>query len=346
MKNRIKATFFLLVSAAFLTMAAGQVENENDADDRSEVNVTVAQETAVDLDPRYLNYSATGLTPGSTETRDDSNVSALQIENVGSENITDVWMESSEPSSDPFGTGAASNYDAANFMQIYLNSTIISDEFSSLDGSLSDYRDKPVFINRRDYAENRDLSYIFVDGEDAWEYGRFRAGEEEYFWAVENTSTVGTDSPTFKVGATAHTQEQTGTTDFTSSGTDFVYDDTLSTTSSLPDNFGKANVEIPRQDGSDRNMTVIVQTDATTTEGVYTVRSRFNTQYEGPGGSNVEDISGDLGSELLFDSSRTDGIDLAPGDSFQAGTQVKVPRGVPSDSVGLGTLTVHVRNGL
>lgn len=337
MKSNTKTLILLVATVAFLSTASAQ-----DATDDSEVNVTVASETAVDLDPRYLNYSS-GLTPGSTETLDDSEVSALQVENVGSENITDVWMDASEPTSDPFGTGFASEYDAANFMQIYLNSTIISDEFSSLDGSLSDYRDKPVFINRRDYAENRDLSYIFVDGEDAWEYGRFRAGEEEYFWAVENSSVVGSSNITFRLGQTAHTQEQTGTTEFTSSGTDYV-ESTLDTTSSLPDNFGTTNVTIPRQDGTERNVTAVVQTDATTSEGVYTVRTRFNTQYTN--GGSTEDLSGTLASELLFDSSRTDGIDLAPGDSFQVGTQVTVPRGVPSDSVGLGTLTINVRNGL
>lgn len=337
MKSNTKALICLAATVTFLSFAAAQ-----DATDDSEVEVTVAQETAVDLDPRYLNYSSGGLTPGSTQTRDDAGVSALQVENVGSENITDVWMSASEPTTDPFGTGIASNYDAANFVQIYLNDTKITNEFSNLDGSLSSYRDTPVFINRRDYAANRDLSYIFVPDEAAWEYGRFRAGEQEYFWAVETSTDVGADSPTLRVGQTAHTQEQTGTTDFTGGGDTVDY--TLQSTTSLPSNFGKANIQVPRQNGPARDVTVIVQTDDTTSEGVYTVRSRFNTQYTN--GGNTEDLSTDSNTELLFNSSRSGGIDLAPGDSFQVGTRVTVPRGVPSDTVGLGTLTINVRNGL
>lgn len=337
--NRAKiATTFLVavLSIGLLSTAAAEDTDE------SEVIVDVSTETAVDMHPEQLSYS--GITPGSEALEDDSGVAAVQIENVGSNSIDTVHMEATAPEETPFATGDRDAYDTANFVSIDVSNP---EDHTDLDDSINAY-DYPVFVNRKDFAEVRDLSYIFVEDEEEWEYGRFRVADEEYFWAVE-TSIDGSETDLeLRVGTTAHTQSQTGTSDFGDGAEDYDTYQMTSVQDGSEDNptywVPDEAVSIPRTDSGDetiaqedwRDYDVVVQTDPGATGGVYTVRSRFNEEVEG-----VDLTTEGSVTDYIFNS---DGASvLEPGDSFPVDVNVNVPRGVPSgDASSPGILTVVV----
>jgi hypothetical protein len=167
----------------------------------SEVNITVniTPKVMVDINPKSLSWY--DLEPGSEGARKD-----VQIENIGSVNITAIWFNNTYPSSRPFGTAVASNYDAGNFVVV------------SRDG-LEDY----YFPNRVEYNESQRIVYLIApDGSSPpdtskYSYGRFRNSSFEYFWILDRSvSTNGncTDADLY-IGTEPHTATTTGDVDFT-----------------------------------------------------------------------------------------------------------------------------------
>lgn len=325
------------MTLTFLVMTISTVTAQ---DLSSDISVSVSDETAVDIDPDELTYQ--DLTPGDTQLLTEDNIDGLQIENVGSTNITQVFASTQEPSTTPFATGDPSNYISSNFLQVWVNET--EEGFEDLEDSLNG-NDGYEFLNRKDFAEVRDLAYIFLESEEDQEYGRFRAGEEEYFWAVETVEEgvddFATVDPELRVGETAHTSDQTGTNDFSDGAGDYETYNLVDVSDQVDDSedgvFGLAtNVEVPVGDTVDdhRYYDVVVQLDDTVNEGVYTVRTTYNAEWNG---LDLDDEGTVV--EYVYDSTNTGGIELAPGDSFPVRTAVEVPRGVAQGSIDTGTVT-------
>lgn len=323
-----------LVTIGFTATVTAQTDNLSDD---SDVNVTVSAETSVDMDPESLVYG--DVFPGDAQLEDDNNITRVQVENVGSNPVDRVYMSADTPTSNGFGTGDATNYLSSNFLEIN-----VSDNAGfNFGGSINAY-DYPVFVNRKEYAEINDLSYIFVEDEASWEYGRFRVGENEYFWALRNTTDIsGTTDTVIRVGRTAHNQSSTGTQDFTNGGDGSRYDEYTITDTGTNTDIGTATNVLVGNNGEDitataanhREYDLVVKT-STTGNGVYVVRSRFDTNSEGV------DLSTGGASNYIFDSASGDR--LQPGDSFQVGTSVRVPRGVAAGEVANGLLTVTVES--
>ncbi|MFB6075521.1 MAG: hypothetical protein ABEK17_00085 [Candidatus Aenigmatarchaeota archaeon] len=182
----------------------------NDTDDAT-VSIEVSSKTMVDISPESLAW--TGVEPGSsgnnggTFTAEGTQLGEgkVQIENIGSTNITKIWFNTTSPDSRPFGTGTNASYDSGNYIAI-------AEEGSSDFG----------FVNRVEFNETRELVYLTdPDGSTPpssnWAYGRFRNTSKEYFWMLDN-SDAACDGDNFYVATEAHTKSQTGKVDF-SSGT-------------------------------------------------------------------------------------------------------------------------------
>ena len=161
--------------------------------DTISIEVEVSELTMVDVNPTSLSWSGTEAVPPGGE----GNEKAIQIENIGSTNITAIWFNNTYPSSRPFGTGGNASYDAGNFVAIRRNST----------------NERYYFPNRVDYNESQILIYLNVPS--GYKYGRFRNSSYEYFWAVTEGASGNCTDGTFKIGKTPHTQTQTGSTDLT-----------------------------------------------------------------------------------------------------------------------------------
>lgn len=199
MKLKIKVASSLLVGFLSLiifafTLGVHTVEAQDiNATDTLNVSVTIAEKCIVDISPASLNWSQP-LDPGS-----EGSNKTIQIENLGSVNLTHVWFNNSYPASRPFGTGLSTAYDSGNWMVI-----------GNYTGGGQFY-----FPNRVEYNESSVIVYLTGPGSNqppAVPYGRFRNSSFEYFWAVESGTTNYTDGD-FYIGDTPHTQDQTGDAD-------------------------------------------------------------------------------------------------------------------------------------
>ena len=165
---------------------------DTNATDTIAVAIWINEKCIVDISPALLNWS-TPIDPGSESVE---GYKSIQIENMGSVNLTHVWFNNSYPSSKPFGTGLSTAYDSGNFMVISNNT-----------GGQTYF-----FPNRVDYNETTPVIYLRGPGGNVppvVPYGRFRNSSREYFWAVTLTGSNYTDG-TFYISDTAHTQTVTG----------------------------------------------------------------------------------------------------------------------------------------
>jgi hypothetical protein len=162
--------------------------------------VYVAQKTMVDIQPDDLGWY--GVDPG-TETNASQLVGwtakkpAIQIENIGSTNISRIWFNSTYPASNPFGGGSANDYDAGNFVVVKNNQSAANPYFFP---NLVEYNESEIIY----------LQLPVVGG--SWAHGRFHAANKEYFWAV-NTTSGNCSRSQFRIGKTAHNASQQGTVD-------------------------------------------------------------------------------------------------------------------------------------
>ncbi|MEA3343871.1 MAG: hypothetical protein U9Q92_06950 [archaeon] len=197
---KILAIMFLLFSVIIVLISAGQKEgtayNVNETGNAT-VTLTIGSKTMIDITPQVLNYGTQD--PGTmieNYTYNSQNLSQIQIENIGSTNLTNVWFNTTRPTSRPFGTGVVTNYDAANFLAIK-NSTMAESEFA--------------FVDRLEFNHTEDIVYLTLPN-NYKRQGRLHIGPDEYFWATASNGNYcnGTDIATLDIGTTAHTKDATG----------------------------------------------------------------------------------------------------------------------------------------
>ena len=112
--NRLLALGYTAIILVFITQSVlAQTINRTDTLD---IHVHVANMTMVDINPANLTWE--NITPGveSNSTYAAGHKEAIQIENIGSTNITYIWFNVSHPPGMPFGTGVIANYDPGNFL--------------------------------------------------------------------------------------------------------------------------------------------------------------------------------------------------------------------------------------
>jgi len=168
--------------------------------DTINISVTVAEKTMIDISPNVLVW--TNIPPGteSNATYFDETASgtvveeAIQIENIGSTNISYIWFNTSFPSESPFGKGNILLYDPGNFVVISRNN----------DSGF-------FFVNRVEYNES---TVIYLNVPKGYAHGRFRSANKEWFWAV-NVSDGNCSDSDFRIGKLPHNQTQLGTVDLT-----------------------------------------------------------------------------------------------------------------------------------
>ena len=285
----------------------------------SEVNISVqvATRTMVDIAPESITWLA--LEPGEEGNASDvsnQNVNrpgSIQIENVGSTNITKIWFNTTytgtfgDPTTRPFGTGDNGSYDAGNFVV------------------LSKYNQNDYYwVNRVDYNESQELVYLNTPTD--WYYGRIRNGSEEYFFAIDTSGDCNTT--TIRIGNTPHTLTQDGTTDFTDgnlgTGTNQYREWTLTDV----DNYtGVADIYIGEA-GNERGYCIAVRNCSSV--------MLYKWNMDAPGASQC-------GNATYFLNNETDS-ELTPGSSVIADLRVRVPYGVYQGYVKEGILTVIVQS--
>jgi hypothetical protein len=292
--------FLLGVIFLGLLFAGGSVSAQSGVNDTESatVTVTISAKTMIDLVPTDLAWT---VDPGAACGRYVSggacnetlgNFSAVQIENIGSWNITQIWFNNTYPSSSPFGTGSPTAGNAGNYVVLANRSET-----------------NFYFVSRVEFNVTNQLVYITdPDGNmppnvSKFTYGRFHNGSNEYFWFIDKPSTGKCNESTYiRIGNVSHTDSQTGTVNF-QSGAYGEFTLTPSTTYATGD----------INDGPLDGYSVAV---SNTTAGCRVWFSHWN-----------KDPPFDSLSEAAYTFSSTSNP-LVPGDSFYMRIGVIVPQGL------------------
>lgn len=174
----------------------------NDSDSAT-VTVNISSKIMVDVTPATFSWSA--VDPGSVagSAKEASGYSAIQIENIGSANITHIWFNATYPASRPFGTGNPSIQNAGNFVVLSRRSTNTS--YWAI--NLLEYNETQVLYYIKDVAGN------MPPNQAAYRYGRYHNASSEYFWMINKVSACNTGA-TIYIGKVAHTKTVSGSTNF------------------------------------------------------------------------------------------------------------------------------------
>ncbi len=219
MKRRLWIGALVMLSLGiFMGSASAQLGGNltkcNETEEYVDISVNISTKCMVDVEPAALSWSP--VDPGGVGDNDTEILGpgyfAMQIENIGSINITQVWFNATYPSASPFARGNASYTNAGNYV-------VLSNDTSSNKPSAKDF----WFINRVEYNETRRLVYLRDPSGDMppdnsqYTYGRFRNASTEYFWMIDGTpGNCNETGKTLWIGSEAHTRTQTGTTNFQS----------------------------------------------------------------------------------------------------------------------------------
>lgn len=305
----IKYCLILLAAITLLTAGTPVMAAEN-ASSTINITVQVSAKTIVVVDPDSLTWiNGESVDPGH-----EGVIKAIQIENMGSTNITYLWANTSYEDTSPFGTGNASGYDAGNFV------------------AMSKANDTNFFfVNRVDYNETHQDIYLNLPANTV-SYGRFRDAGNEYFWALESGG-VNCTNGIFSIGVVPHTENQSGTTDLT--GCTHNLTDTanfgcrsgdLTTVASgkYAGTWGWADVNTNHENGY-RNYTIAVHSNCNTT-------MFYHWNKDAPGADSASH------PEYLSETI------LYPGGAVIMYVKVKVPYGTAAGNVGEGFLTITAQS--
>jgi hypothetical protein len=323
MKMEHKKVIITVFSSLFLLAGLASAANVT-ANDTIQLWVTVAEKTMVDIQPDILAWQ--NVPPGSETLASQAYGfprEAIQIENIGSTNISYIWFNNSYPNSLPFGSGDPSAYDAGNFVIVRRNQ------------SGADW----FFPNRVEYNESQVIYLQLPAPESDWAHGRFRSANKEWFWAV-NYTTVGSsricNESNFRIGKVVHNQSQLGSVDLrtcdaglTATGGNPCREGGLSATVAAPyanGEWGWADLYIG-DDSNYQNYTVAVYYNCT--EKVTAMFYHWNK--DAPGAQE-----GAVHPEYFHATK------LNPGEHIIANVKLRIPYGTAAGNI-TGALTVTVQ---
>jgi hypothetical protein len=313
------------------TAAAQTTANETEEGD---VTIDVSSTIAVDVQPANLDYSNAEV--GNRNTSSDRGFGAIEIENTGSEYVNRIWLNTSTPSTDPFGSGLPGDYDAGNFLEVRPQDTP--------NGDSTDWH----YVNRKEFlaegGTSAEPSFIQVDdfvadGEN-YEVGSIRRGNESIYFAIDkdNDATCNLDEPV-RVGNVSSTDNRLGTVDFGDS-TEFGW--TEYTLGDLANSdYGAVGVELNwtyTNSGNDNQYDLITRCDPASGEShVFFNRYNINT-------ATAEDLATSTETSYTQFLLNTDDATnmLAPGELATVETAINIPEGVAAGSADPGALRVLI----
>jgi len=337
----MKTRTTLATSFFILALAVGMASTATAADDNEETNVTVtvSAETALDVKPDDLQYSSAEV--GSRVNNSDNGFDAVKVENTGSEDISQIWLDTTMPSTDPFGQGDSQAHNSANFLQIKPR----DNSANAIRGDATTYH----YIQRAEFFES---NTPLIETGDDWnsegysdfEIGRMRLGSDEFYYVIANDggNCDGSGSPSAKmrVADTATTPSGLGTYDFSDSGSDYTeYNITTASNSA----YGISQSTVTLDNGTETHeydiMTACASSVSSDFDEPHILMNRYNI--EAGGATDLQANDGTVTEQIYRSTSDSD--DLNPGASFTVDVAVQVPRGVPQGQLSEGTMTVKAK---
>lgn len=236
-------------------LTLGLVTTVSAESQNTDVEVEVDSTVQLDVKPDRLEYTSAGeegiLNPGETREVSDEGFGQIDISNVGSDRLDNIYAESDLPGAQPFGTEVATGEDenfhnTGNFVTFSLETVQESEDFrSGLTTGLNTVEDSH-YLNRVEFFEDTPPEFIqtigtgdetfsedlihsgsgdaTIDPEET-HVGRFRVGELDYFFVVYDEDADGNlenADAWMAIAEVPTTPDELGTFDFTSDGEDFT----------------------------------------------------------------------------------------------------------------------------
>ena len=370
--KKLASTISAALLVAVLAVGLAATGAAEESDEETTVDVEVGSVTELDVRPTSLDYtdSEEDLEPGDMRTESDLEFEHIEVENIGSNEIGNIWTEANMPTEDPFGDEEAS-HNTGNFVTVSLATA--QDESYGFGGELSD-TEEMHYLNRVEYFEETAPTYIQTleegdeyagTGDDVNtepEVGRFRVGGAEYFFVYFETA----NDQILLIGDAPHTSTDLGTTDFTNEGDD--YSEELLTNSDdeteitgvyqvteqdLVDfdtdsedfegqrliedgneNFDDLEIDPEDIDASVREYNLYVDSNDD-----FVTRTRFNVEQQNPEENERTALTTSGAQEYFLDASSSS-ESLQPGENFPINFGVQVPLGVDAGDIDSGSVTV------
>lgn len=364
-----------------LTIGMASMASAED-NEETDVEVNVSSVTQLDVRPSALSYGvgedSVSIEPGDNATVSDEGYEHVELGNIGSENIGEIYAEATMPAQQPFGAAGLIDgdddidHDTGNFITLSTE-TAFNGDYTQLETGLSDV-DTMHFLNRVDYSEETPPTYLTLEdglanSEADRHVGRLRAGGVEYFYVLYDEDGAGAtvdDEWTLRIGNAPHTSSQLGTVDFSNEGEDY--------TEYVSDGAG---AEGDIQDGGDAYSRIedfeLVTFNVEATgdsysgepligdaaeepslvdrqvreynlyphdgENAHIIRTKFNIDLSSPTGGTDPTESSSAAQSPIFNAG-TPSNQLQPGDSFPVDIGIQVPQGIAEDRLTEGTVTI------
>jgi hypothetical protein len=233
----------LTVGALALALAVGLVGTATAQDSQdSDVTVDIAQDIAIDVRPSLLQYTASGtgdaLAPGEKRRVSDNDYEHIELENIGSETLDNIYVEATTAVNNSFGNQSANDHNTGNFVTLSTE-TVDAGSYDVVVNSLTDHH----YVNRVEFFEDNPPTYIQTEPSDGEvtvdsvtisnpesRVGRFRVGGAEYFFVLYSDDFDSGSDYVVRIGRNPHTPNQIGTTDFREASTGNVYESDISST--------------------------------------------------------------------------------------------------------------------
>ncbi len=328
MKNILSIAGGVLFAFAIVLSVTGHSDTSTD---NTTIDISVAGQTWIDITPEELSW--VNANPASIPDCDstlsycfdaangDSGLPryGVEIENIGSKNISLIWLNNTFESSNPYATGQNNAYDAANFVAVAQRGTANSH------GPIG--RESYYFVNRVEYNQSKWPIYLKLPTGTVSQ-GRFRDANYEWFWAlVPGASGKCNDSDAHMYFSDTsditkiHNESQTGDTDLTDDASNAV-------TGGV---FGIQERTFKTPEG-DMNYTVLISPDCK-----YVVFDHWNPDF-----ANIGFSANDAYTKYIWNS--TSSGNFTPGNLTEIYVQVRISYGVAQGALKQGYLTVIASN--
>lgn len=360
--KKILVTLLAVAIGLGMITAVTAEDPVTNAEETSEVEVEIADETRLDVRPSELDFGT--LDPGDFEDvasglgdYSDQDFDKVEIENQGSNYIDQVWAETSVPTERPFAQDDDSVLNTGNFIKI---SPENQDEPVNSINSAIEETSANFFVNRREFMEPNSPSYLNLGTPDSdWDtstgvtlnqdnvlQGRFRVGEEEYFWAIpvdgdasgQSTGEC-TDDNILRVGEEPHDQAGLGTVDFAVDDTEAEDIEDYEIGSTADTNTGVATgVSVGDNDYDVLTVCNDEASDSIDFTNSYTELVSYNVDPEGSEGTPTN--IGDDGEASYILQTTTEDEMLWPGQGMQLPISMELPFGIPQGDIQDGDLRI------
>lgn len=245
MKLQIKK---LTVAVLTVILSLGMISVATAEEETSEVEVTVDDVVELDVKPDTVSYTSAGeisedLSPGEQRETSDRGFNQIEVENIGSDRLDNIYTQATMHTEGPFGSTPNQDLDhnTGNFAVLSTETAQADSYRVATEGGLADVSEMH-YLNRVEYFEDTAPQYVLTedtsstldlsddqtasdsttvdDDISAVDIGRIRVGEASYFFVIYTLETEG--DRWMLIGGAPETPTILGTNDFTNDGDQFT----------------------------------------------------------------------------------------------------------------------------